>query len=99
MEDSESEGNAYFRHLYEQALTDKVWTIKAHEHTAQVPMGIREERERSFRSGDLPLLYCSPTMELASHKRPQYRVNAKRPSNPRKLRSAVCGPAVLDSQH
>ena len=27
-------------------------------------MALREEREQKFRSGVLPLLYCSPTMEL-----------------------------------
>ena len=64
LDDSDAKGNAYFRDLYEQALSDRVWTINAHEHTAQVPMALREERERNFRSGELPLLYCSPTMEL-----------------------------------
>ena len=34
------------------------------EHTAQVPNEQREEREEQFRSGDLPIMYCSPTMEL-----------------------------------
>ena len=64
LDDSDAKGNAYFRELYEQALSDRVWTINAHEHTAQVPMALREERERNFRNGELPLLYCSPTMEL-----------------------------------
>jgi ATP-dependent helicase YprA (DUF1998 family)/very-short-patch-repair endonuclease len=63
-EELESEGNEYFTALYEKALHDRVWTIFAHEHTAQVPMALREDRERKFRSGVLPLLYCSPTMEL-----------------------------------
>jgi len=36
----------------------------AHEHTAQVPYAEREKREQQFRAGDLPILYCSPTMEL-----------------------------------
>lgn len=38
--------------------------MSAREHTAQVPSAVRIERERDFRSGDLPILYCSPTMEL-----------------------------------
>jgi hypothetical protein len=38
--------------------------IEAHEHTAQVPNDVRQEREDRFREADLPVLYCSPTMEL-----------------------------------
>jgi ATP-dependent helicase YprA (DUF1998 family)/very-short-patch-repair endonuclease len=38
--------------------------IHAREHTAQVPYRDREEREEAFRAGRLPVLYCSPTMEL-----------------------------------
>ena len=38
--------------------------LHAKEHTAQVPPDQREEREHDFREGALPLLYCSPTMEL-----------------------------------
>ena len=64
-EELESEGNECFTALYEKALQDRVWTIFAHEHTAQVPMALREEREQKFqKSVFLPLLYpCSPTME------------------------------------
>jgi len=58
------EPNPYFTELYENASNDKVWSIQAHEHTAQVPMDEREQREEMFRNGQLPLLYCSPTMEL-----------------------------------
>jgi very-short-patch-repair endonuclease len=36
----------------------------AKEHTAQVPKDQRELREEAFRNGQLPVLYCSPTMEL-----------------------------------
>ncbi|MBN9374901.1 MAG: DEAD/DEAH box helicase, partial [Cellulomonas sp.] len=53
----------YFRDLYREAGT-KLAGIVAREHTAQVPPEIREERENQFRSGELKLLYCSPTMEL-----------------------------------
>nr|MDP9485043.1 DUF1998 domain-containing protein [Actinomycetota bacterium] len=38
--------------------------LEAREHTAQVPYEVREKREESFRAGRLPILYCSPTMEL-----------------------------------
>ena len=38
--------------------------IEAREHTAQVASELREEREHRFRDGHLPVLYCSPTMEL-----------------------------------
>src|SRR5208337_1109640 len=34
------------------------------EHTAQVPNQERIEREQDFRDGKLPVLFCSPTMEL-----------------------------------
>ncbi len=36
----------------------------AREHTAQVPNYLREEREDAFRKARLPILFCSPTMEL-----------------------------------
>lgn len=55
--------NAYFRELY-TTLTAEAQSLVAHEHTAQVPQIDREAREQSFRSGALPVLYCSPTMEL-----------------------------------
>ncbi len=38
--------------------------LEAREHTAQVPSDDREKREQLFRAGKLPILYCSPTMEL-----------------------------------
>lgn len=38
--------------------------IEAHEHTAQVQSDERIDRENKFRTGELPVLYCSPTMEL-----------------------------------
>lgn len=55
--------NPFFRNLYRDlALT--LAGLHAKEHTAQVPPDKRIERENAFRAGDLPLLYCSPTMEL-----------------------------------
>jgi len=38
--------------------------LEAREHTAQVASESREEREERFRRGELPILFCSPTMEL-----------------------------------
>lgn len=55
--------NPFFRDLY-RGLATGFAGLLAREHTAQVPQSQRLERESDFRSGDLPLLYCSPTMEL-----------------------------------
>ncbi len=69
-----SVANEFFRTLYENvaALLDSgdrlLHQLEAREHTAQVDTDIREERERRFRKGlesdGLPILFCSPTMEL-----------------------------------
>ncbi|WP_108720193.1 DEAD/DEAH box helicase [Miniimonas sp. S16] len=53
----------FFRDLYRDA-GKQLSGLVAREHTAQVPAAEREKREHAFRSGDLKLLYCSPTMEL-----------------------------------
>ncbi len=55
--------NPFFVELY-RTIVDGGQGIEAREHTAQVKPEVREEREREFRSGALPLLFCSPTMEL-----------------------------------
>jgi hypothetical protein len=55
--------NPFFRDLYRD-LAGTFAGMHASEHTAQVPQQVRLEREESFRGGDLPLLFCSPTMEL-----------------------------------
>lgn len=55
--------NPFFETHYRSAKDDSKY-LHAHEHTAQVPSDKREEREEAFREGRLPLLYCSPTMEL-----------------------------------
>ena len=55
--------NPFFRDLYSAGglgLTG----LYAREHTAQVRPEDRQEREELFREGFLPLMYCSPTMEL-----------------------------------
>src|SRR5690606_37333054 len=55
--------NQFFQRYYREVAANlgRVW---AAEHTAQVPSDVREEREQAFRDGKLPVLYCSPTMEL-----------------------------------
>lgn len=55
--------NVYFRDAYTQLAAD-LGELEAREHTAQVPQSLRQEREDRFRAGDLPVMYCSPTMEL-----------------------------------
>jgi hypothetical protein len=55
--------NDFFRALYTD-LAHTLAGLRAAEHTAQVPTPVREEREDQFSKGHLPLLYCSPTMEL-----------------------------------
>lgn len=55
--------NPFFLDLYKNPR-DRLAGALAHEHTAQVPSKVREERERAFREGELAMLFCSPTMEL-----------------------------------
>lgn len=55
--------NHYFVDCY-RTFVDLKCLLEAREHTAQVASEDREEREDRFRSGELPLLFCSPTMEL-----------------------------------
>jgi len=55
--------NPFFTEFY-RGQTDDLKNLEAREHTAQVPSDIREQREEKFRNADLPILYCSPTMEL-----------------------------------
>lgn len=55
--------NTFFVEFYRSAARGLVG-LRAREHTAQVDIRDRQEREREFRRGDLPILFCSPTMEL-----------------------------------
>ncbi len=55
--------NPFFVKLYRETVRNGS-ILRAHEHTAQVPNEIREKREEDFRDARLPVLYCSPTMEL-----------------------------------
>ena len=56
-------GNPYFIALY-QNRGRHLRGMQAAEHTGQISPEHRIERERRFRDGDLPSLFCSPTMEL-----------------------------------
>jgi hypothetical protein len=55
--------NPFFLHLYRE-IAPELTGMYAREHTAQVAAADREEREKSFRNGELKVMYCSPTMEL-----------------------------------
>lgn len=60
---SDRGSNRYFTNLYSNAGL-RLKGMLGHEHTGQVQPHLREERERDFREGRLPALFCSPTMEL-----------------------------------
>jgi len=55
--------NPYFVDVYKNRSRE-LSNVVAAEHTAQVHPQVREEREIQFRAGNLPILFCSPTMEL-----------------------------------
>jgi len=55
--------NPFFVDFYQETARHLVG-IEAREHTAQVSNEEREEREKRFRTAALPILFCSPTMEL-----------------------------------
>lgn len=55
--------NPFFVEFY-QSQGASLRGLEAREHTAQVPAHTREEREEDFRQAKLPILFCSPTMEL-----------------------------------
>ena len=55
--------NAYFADFYLDAARGLAG-LEAREHTAQVRPDDRRDREAAFGDAKLPVLYCSPTMEL-----------------------------------
>jgi len=55
--------NPYFQRFY-AATAGALAGLEAREHTAQVTPEKRQEREAQFSTAALPVLYCSPTMEL-----------------------------------
>jgi ATP-dependent helicase YprA (DUF1998 family)/very-short-patch-repair endonuclease len=60
---TEGRVNPYFRDLYKETAQGLVG-LEAREHTAQVEPAKRQQREDEFSDARLPVLYCSPTMEL-----------------------------------
>ena len=65
-----SGANPFFRDLYLNVARGLMrhnrllQTLEAREHTAQVDPNDRIQREQRFRAAELPILFCSPTMEL-----------------------------------
>jgi ATP-dependent helicase YprA (DUF1998 family)/very-short-patch-repair endonuclease len=55
--------NPFFAEFYRVTAVN-LHGMEAREHTAQVPYDLRVQREEAFRHDKLPILYCSPTMEL-----------------------------------
>ncbi len=55
--------NPFFVDYYKRVASE-LSGLRAREHTAQVQPDVRIEREDAFREATLPILYCSPTMEL-----------------------------------
>ena len=55
--------NRYYQDFYRSTALSMA-SFHAAEHTAQVAYEVREQREEDFREGRLPILFCSPTMEL-----------------------------------
>jgi len=60
---SSTEANQYFVEFF-KSFVDFGAGLEAREHTAQVDAKDRQEREDRFKKGALPILFCSPTMEL-----------------------------------
>ena len=67
---SQAANNPFFRELYRNvaralmASSHELFRFESREHTAQVDAEVRQEREERFRKAELPVLFCSPTMEL-----------------------------------
>jgi ATP-dependent helicase YprA (DUF1998 family)/very-short-patch-repair endonuclease len=61
--EAEGRTNPFFVNFY-RSMASELAGFEAREHTAQVPYEDRLIREDRFRKGELPILYCSPTMEL-----------------------------------
>jgi hypothetical protein len=72
----EREANRYFTGLYSRTAQQLRGMI-GHEHTGQVDTDTRAQREDLFRKGELPALFCSPTMELGVDIRDLYAVHLR----------------------
>ena len=55
--------NSFFERFYKERAV-QLRGVHAREHTAQVSSDERQKREDAFREGSLPIMFCSPTMEL-----------------------------------
>jgi very-short-patch-repair endonuclease len=55
--------NRFFVDFY-TGVASTLTGLEAREHTAQVTNEERQRREQRFRNNELPVLFCSPTMEL-----------------------------------
>ncbi|ABX04597.1 MAG TPA: DUF1998 domain-containing protein [Herpetosiphon sp.] len=55
--------NRFFQNLY-QHMAHNLQAMESREHTGQVAQAKRQDREQCFSAGTLPVLFCSPTMEL-----------------------------------
>jgi superfamily II DNA/RNA helicase len=68
--------NSYFRHLYQERASTLAG-LHAQPHTGAVTNDKRIKREELFRSGKLPVLCASPTMELGIDIRDLYAVHMR----------------------
>ncbi len=68
--------NPFFVDFYRRVAQTAVG-LEAREHTAQVPVDMRIDREQRFAEAKLPVLYCSPTMELGVDIRELNAVNLR----------------------
>ncbi len=55
--------NEYFKKFYQQDFS-QIRELRGEDHTGQVAVKDRQEREAEFREGNIHALFCSPTMEL-----------------------------------
>ena len=93
------EVNRYFVECY-RSFVDLRSVLEAREHTAQVTTEDRQEREDRFRDGKLPLMFCSPTMELGVDIKqlnlvnlrnvPAYAGQLRAAQRPRRAKRATC---------
>ena len=68
--------NPFFVDFYKR-VAQTAQGLEAREHTAQVPAELRIDREQRFAEAKLPVLYCSPTMELGVDIRELNAVNLR----------------------
>jgi ATP-dependent helicase YprA (DUF1998 family)/very-short-patch-repair endonuclease len=68
--------NPFFVNFY-RSIAQTALGLEAREHTAQVPSELRIDREQRFSEAKLPILYCSPTMELGVDIRELNAVNLR----------------------